>query len=75
VVHPTASADGAKGEIRCWNVRQESSLSDTATAGPCTSLDIHPDGTRFAVTQTISKGSYPESCLLAIHDLQAESKH
>ena len=54
-----------------WNVEQDAPLSGTPTAGPCTSLDIHPDGTRFAVTQTIGKSSYPDTGSLAIYEWQA----
>lgn len=35
------------------------------------SLDIHPDGAGFAVTQAIGKGSYPETGVLATHEWQA----
>lgn len=67
----TASGDVAKGEFRSWNVEQDAPLSGTPTAGPCTALDIHPDGTRFAVTQTIGKSSYPDTGLLAIYEWNA----
>lgn len=70
----TAGGDVAKGEFRCWDIQQDASLSDTSTPGPCTSLDIHPDGTRFAVTQTIGKSSYPEAGMLAIYEWTAEAK-
>jgi len=64
----TAGGDVAKGEFRAWNVQQDASLSITATVGPCTALDIHPDGTRFAVTLAIGKSSYPDSGVLAIRE-------
>ena len=67
----TASGDVAKGEFRSWNVKQDAPVSGTPAAGPCTSLDIHPDGTRFAVTQTIGKSSYPDTGLLAIYEWNA----
>lgn len=72
-IHPqgyliTAGGDIGKGEFRIWNLQQDASLADAATPGPCTSLDIHPGGNRFAVTQTIGKGSYPETGTLAIYD-------
>lgn len=64
----TTGGDVARGEFRTWNPRQEPSLAEVATPGPCTSLDIHPDGKRFAVTQTIGKGSYPESGTLVVYE-------
>jgi len=67
----TVGGDVAKGEFRTWNVEQDASLADTSTSGPCTSLDIHPEGTRFAVTQAIGKSSYPETGLLAIYEWPA----
>ena len=66
-----ASGEIAKGEFRTWKTDQDKSLADTVTAGPCTALDIHPDSTRFAVTQAIGKSSYPESGVLAIYEWQA----
>ena len=65
------SGEIAKGEFRAWNTDQDQSLADNATAGPCTALDIHPDSRRFAITQAIGKGSYPETGVLAIHEWQA----
>lgn len=69
----TAGGDIARGEFRTWNPQQEASLTDVATPGPCTSLDIHPDGKRFAVTQTIGKGSYPETGTLSVYDWVAST--
>jgi len=66
-----ASGEIARGEFRAWKTDQDKSLADTPTTGPCTALDIHPDGTRFAVSQAIGKSSYPETGLLAIHEWQA----
>jgi hypothetical protein len=66
-----ASGEIAKGEFRAWKTDQDKSLADTATAGPCTALDIHPDSTRFAITQAIGKSSYPETGVLAIYEWQA----
>lgn len=57
----TAGGDVAKGELRAWKLDADVSLKDVATAGPCTSVDVHPDGRRVAVTQMIGKSSYPES--------------
>jgi len=64
----TAGGDVARGEFRTWNPLKDVSLADVATPGPCTSLDIHPDGKRFAVTQTIGKGSYPEMGSIIVYD-------
>ncbi len=64
----TAGGDIGKGEVRIWNTQQDQSLADTATAGPCTSLDIHPNARQFAATLTLGKGSYPDSGALVIHD-------
>lgn len=64
----TTGGDVAKGEVRVWNPKQDASLADIAMPGPCTSLDIHPNSKRFAVTQTIGKGSYPDSGALVIYD-------
>jgi len=62
----TASGDVAKGEFRAWNPAQDESLSNTPTAGPCTSLDIHPDSRRLVVTQMVGKGSYPDAGTLTL---------
>lgn len=64
----SAGGDVARGEIHAWNPQKDESLAEVATPGPCTSLDIHPDGKRFAVTQTIGKGSYPESGSVSVYD-------
>ncbi|MCE9530415.1 MAG: hypothetical protein K8T89_04680 [Planctomycetes bacterium] len=64
----TTGGDVGKGEFRAWNPEKDASLADVATPGPCTSIDIHPDGKRFAVTQTIGKGSYPDSGTLIVYD-------
>lgn len=66
-----ASGEIAKGEFRAWKTDQDQSLAGTATAGPCTALDIHPDSSRFAITQAIGKGSYPETGVLAVYEWQA----
>lgn len=63
-----ASGEIAKGEFRAWQRDQDKSLADTATPGPCTCLDLHPDGQRFAVTQAIGKSSYPETGVVAIYE-------
>lgn len=67
----TAGGDVAKGEFRTWNPQQNASLAEVATPGPCTALDIHPDGKRFAVTQTIGRSSYPETGTLNVYDWSA----
>jgi len=64
----TAGGDVAKGEIRTWSPEKEESLANHPTPGPCTAIDIHPDGRRFAVTQTIGKGSYPDSGTLTLFE-------
>lgn len=63
-----AGGDIGKGEVRNWNPSKDTSLADAATPGPCTGLDIHPDGKRFAATQTVGKGSYPTAGVLAVYD-------
>lgn len=63
-----ASGELAKGEFRAWHHDQDNSLADTATSGPCTCIDIHPDGRRFAVTQAIGKSSYPEAGGVAFYE-------
>ena len=65
-VHPqgflmAVGGDVAKGELRIWNPDQDESVTAVPTPGPCTALSIRPDGQRFAITQTIGKGSYPDS--------------
>ena len=63
-----ASGEIAKGEFRAWHRDQDKSLADTATPGPCTCLDIHPDHQRFAITQAIGKSSYPETGVIAFYE-------
>lgn len=63
-----SSGDVAKGEIRIWNAEKEESLASVATPGPCTAIDIDPDGRRFVAAQTIGKGSYPDSGTLTLYD-------
>ncbi len=57
----TAGGDIGKGEFRAWDSNKDESLETVATPGPCTSLDVHPNGQRCVVTQMIGKGSYPDS--------------
>lgn len=64
----TASGDVAKGEIGVWNTDKDESLTSIATPGPCTAIDIAPDGRRFVVAQTIGKGSYPDAGTLNLHE-------
>lgn len=68
----TAGGDIGKGEIRIWNLLQDASPAEVAFPGPCTSLDIHPSGARFAVTQAIGKGSYPDAGAVLIYDWNRE---
>lgn len=60
-----------KGELGAWNAESDEALAALATPGPSTSLDIHPDGRRFVVTQTSGKGSYPDSGTLTIFEWEA----
>jgi WD40 repeat protein len=65
----TAGGDIGKGEVRLWKLDQDASLAEVVTPGPCTWVDIHPDGKRFAVSQmNMPKGSYPDSGSLVIYD-------
>jgi WD40 repeat protein len=66
-----AGGDIGKGEFRAWDPLKDAALADGATPGPCTSLDIHPDGKRLAVTQTVGKGSYPTAGALVVYDWTA----
>lgn len=62
----TVGGDVAKGEFCVWDPAQKEALAKTDTVGPCTGLDLHPEGSSFAVTQTIGKGSYPDAGTLTI---------
>jgi WD40 repeat protein len=64
----TAAGDVAKGEFRAWDLDQDESLSSVSTAGPCTAIDIHPDGSRCIIAQTIGKRSYPDSGTLTLYE-------
>ncbi|WP_231756495.1 WD40 repeat domain-containing protein [Lignipirellula cremea] len=64
----TASGDIGKGEIGCWSTDQVESLASTATPGPCTAIDIHPEGRRFVAAQAIGKGSYPDAGTLTLFE-------
>lgn len=64
----TSSGDVGKGEIRIWDPSKDESLATTATPGPCTAIDIHPDGRRFVVAQMNGKGSYPDSGSLTLYE-------
>lgn len=57
----TSGGDVGKGEFRAWDPSQDEALSTVATPGPCTAIDVHPDGRRFVVMQMNGKGSYPDS--------------
>lgn len=62
----TAAGDVGKGEFRAWDPEKDEALAVAATPGPCTDLALHPDGARFAVTQTVGKGSYPDAGTLTL---------
>ncbi len=64
----TVGGDIAKGELRIWDPGQDESLADLPTPGPCTAIDLHPDDRRFVVTQTLGKGSYPDSGALTLFE-------
>ena len=63
-----AGGDIGKGEFRVWDPCKDPSLADAGTSCLCTSLDIHPEGKRFAITQTVGKGSYPTAGSLVVYD-------
>lgn len=64
----TAGGDVGKGEFRIWDPHKDESLTTVATPGPCTAIDVHPDGRRCVVTQMIGKGSYPDSGTLTLFE-------
>lgn len=57
----TSGGDIGKGELHFWSPGRGESLAVIETPGPCTALDLHPDGIHTAVTMNIGKGSYPDS--------------
>lgn len=63
----TASGDIAKGEFRVWDLEQEEPLAVEATPGPATSIRVHPDGRRFAITQMVGNRSYPDAGTLTLY--------
>lgn len=65
-----AGGDVAKGEFRIWNLGQDSALATVPTAGPCTAINVHPDGRRFVITQALGKGSYPDSGALTLFEFE-----
>lgn len=67
----TAGGDIGKGELGVWNAESDKALAALPTPGPSTSLDIHPDGRRFVVTQTSGKGSYPDAGTLTLFEWEA----
>ena len=66
-----AGGDISAGELCCWNPKQEEPLAITKTSGPCLALDLHPDGERIAVAQSIGKRTYPEDGAIGIYDMSA----
>ena len=64
-----AGAGQTQGEIVCWSPGQAESSATITTAGPCLAMDLHPDGRRVAVAQSIGKRTYPEAGALGIYDL------
>lgn len=72
----TVAGDVGQGEFRIWDLNNDESLAVTATPGPSTDFSIHPDGLRFAVTQTVGKGAYPDAGVLSLYsweDLPADA--
>lgn len=64
----TAGGDVGKGELRIWDPGQDEALATVSTPGPCTAVDVHPDGCRYVVAQMIGKGSYPDSGTLTLYE-------
>jgi WD40 repeat protein len=64
----TAGGDIGKGKLRTWDPSQDESIANINTPGPCTSLDIHPGGASYVLTQMVGKSSYPDSGSLTLHD-------
>jgi hypothetical protein len=64
----TVGGDVGKGEFRDWDPDKDESLATVATPGPCTAIDVHPDGRRCVVAQMIGKGSYPDSGTLTMFE-------
>ena len=64
----TSGGDVGKGEFRAWDTSKDESLATVATPGPCTAIDIHPDGTRCVVAQMNGKGSYPDAGTLTLFE-------
>lgn len=64
----TTGGDVVKGEIRCWDPEKDESLAHVSTPGPCTAIDIHPNGGSVVVAQAIGKQSYPDSGTLTVFD-------
>lgn len=64
----TSGGDVGKGEFRAWDTSKNESHASVATPGPCTAIDIHPDGTRCVVAQMNGKGSYPDYGTLTLFE-------
>lgn len=64
----TAGGDIGKGEVRAWDSNQDDPLLTVSTPGPCTAIDVHPDGRQFIVSQMNGKGSYPDSGSLTFYE-------
>ena len=64
----TSGGDVGKGEFRAWDTTKDESLATVTTPGPCTAIDIHPDGTHCVVAQMNGKGSYPDSGTLTLFE-------
>jgi len=63
-----AGGDVGKGEFRAWDSGKDESLATVATPGPCTAIDVHPNGQRCVVAQMNGKGSYPDSGSLTLFE-------
>ncbi len=64
----TAGGDIGKGELRAWALNQDESLATVAMPGPCTSIDVHPHGHGFVLSQMIGKSSYPDTGALTLFE-------
>jgi len=40
-----------------------------SVAGPASCFDLHPDGRRIAVAQSMGKSSYPDGGAIGIYDM------
>ncbi|HJN07784.1 MAG: DUF1549 domain-containing protein [Pirellulaceae bacterium] len=47
-------------------------LTTISVAGPASCFDLHPDGRRIAVAQSLGKSSYPDGGAIGIYDMSAQ---